>query len=452
MVGGAAALGEWEASLALALAAPLAVVVLHYPWAAVMVWIAAMPFLVVDDSASVSPGVWALHRLLIASTLAIVLLYRVLGLSRSRFRLGMPDLFVTAFIVLGVVNVILLSGNPSRMIAAFFDHLIVPMAIYWLVRLSDPGEAEMRRLFPIVVVVVVIQVAIGMMSWLAPGALPAAWLGRAGERTIGSLGTPGAYTVTLVFGGLLSIHAARGTRSPLIRWILVLIAVATVVGVALSLSRGSWLGAAVAFGGLLFVFPRTVIPAAAASLLVGAVLAFGPFSGTFAGVDQRIGDDATAESRLITNNAAVRMIATQPALGFGYGNFERYDEQFKERLGDIPVQPGSAHNVYLALGAENGAPALVLYLLPVGWLLIRSAQLWRYMPTGRWVNRALLVVLWLAIADQFIVSNFMDMLHSSTWGTGLWWICLGLVHVVIARASARRAHFHQLGTMSEVGS
>lgn len=442
VVGGAAALGEWEASIAIALALPLAVVVLHYPWAAVMVWVGVMPFLVVDDSAAVSPGVWAAHRLMVVATLIVVLTYRLLGLSRSRFRLSTVDAFVVAFLVLGFVNVILLSPNPSRMAAAFFDSLVVPVLLFWLIRLVDPREAELRRLVPVVVAVVAVQVAIGMLSWVAPEVLPGPWLGRAGERTIGSLGGPGPYTVTLVFGGLLALHAAMGSRLAWIRWLLVLVAVGALAGVALSLSRGSWLGAAIAFGGVIFVVPRMMAPAAVLSVLLGAVLALGPVAGAFSDIDERIGDESTAASRLVTNNAAIRMISAEPLMGFGYGNFERFDEQFKERIGDIPVQPGSAHHAYLALAAENGLPALVLFLLPALWLLIRTVQLWRFMPVGRWVNRNLVVVLWLALADQFIVSNFMDMLHSSTWGTGLWWMSLGLIHVAVSRAAANRRAFH----------
>lgn len=444
-VGGVAGIGQWEASVALALSVPLAIVVISYPWAAVMVWIGVMPFLVIDASASTSAGVWAAHRLMIGSTVLIVLTYRMLGLSRSRFRLSMVDVFVVAFIVLGIANALLLSGNPARMTAAFFDSLFVPIGLFWLIRLVDPGTAEIRRLVPVIVVVLIVEIAVGVLSWVAPGVLPAAWLGRAGERTIGTLGGPGPYTVTLVFGALLALHAGAGSRFAWVRWAMMLLAAAAMVGVLLSLSRGSWLGAGVAMAGLLFVFPRSLLPTLGVGAVVAVALALGPFSGQFGGLDERLGDADTAASRLITNNAAVRMIAAEPGLGFGYGNFERFDESFKERVGDIPVQPGSAHHAYLALAAENGIPALVLYLLPALWLLMRSVQLRRFMPTEQFLNPTLLVVLWLALLDQFIVSNFMDMLHSSAWGVGLWWICLGLIHVLVSRAAATKREYEQRG-------
>lgn len=437
-VGAAAGIGELEASVALALAIPLAIIVVTYPWSAVVVWFGVMPFLVVTDSASVSAGVWAVHRMLVPGAIVVLLTYRMLGLSRSRFRVSTVDVFVVCFLVLAYINIFALSNNPFRMSVALYDNLVVPIGVFWLVRLSDPGSAELRRLVPVILAIAVVQVGVGVLSWVAPGVLPGAWLGRAGERTIGTLGGPGPYSVTLVFGALVSVHAATATRLVWVRSILLLVAAAALVGVLLSLSRGSWLGAGAAVIGLFFLSPRLIFPTLAAGALAAVILAAGPLSGQFAILDDRLGDADTAASRLITNNAAVRMISMEPVLGFGYGNFERFDEAFKERVADIPVQPGSAHHAYLALAAENGIPALVLYLLPAGWLLMRTVQLRRWMPAEPLFNRNLVVILWLALLSQFLISNFMDMLHSSPWGVGLWWLCLGLIHVAVSRAAARR--------------
>jgi O-antigen ligase len=169
-----------------------------------------------------------------------------------------------------------------------------------------------------------------------------------------------------------------------------------------------------------------------------ALVAVGPMSQEVAFAVERLGDEQTAASRLLTNNAALQMIEERPLTGFGYGNFERYDEQFKVRIGDIAVQEGSAHHTYLALAAENGLPALVLYLFPAAWLLWLTASRWHRLTSVDPWNRTLLIVLWLAVIDQFVVMNFMDMLHSSPWGTGLWWLSLGLLHVVISRGSDDR--------------
>ena len=65
----------------------------------------------------------------------------------------------------------------------------------------------------------------------------------------------------------------------------------------------------------------------------------------------------------------------------------------------------------MALAAENGLPALILYFLPVFGLGYWSVTRWRHLPSDGPMNRALLAILWLALLDQFIVSNFTDMLH-----------------------------------------
>jgi hypothetical protein len=50
----------------------------------------------------------------------------------------------------------------------------------------------------------------------------------------------------------------------------------------------------------------------------------------------------------------------------------------------------------------------------------------------------LVVILWLALIDQFIVSNFLEMLHAYAWGTSLWWLTLGLIAAVLDQAAERQ--------------
>ena len=72
---------------------------------------------------------------------------------------------------------------------------------------------------------------------------------------------------------------------------------------------------------------------------------------------------------------AVRMIGARPITGFGYGNFERFDEGYKQRVGDVPLKTGgSAHNTYLNLAVELGIPAVVLYFSIPLWLLAQTIR------------------------------------------------------------------------------
>jgi putative inorganic carbon (hco3(-)) transporter len=443
VVGAVAATGRGDIALVLALAVPTVVVVLRYPWSAVLIWLAAMPFFIIGDG-SAGPDTWLLHRLLIPGALLVSLVYRMLGLSRSHFRLSVVDLAIAAFLLLAIANIQLLSPNPVRMSAAFYDRMIIPVCMYWLIRLTEPREPELRRLMLVAIWLIVIQAGVAVLSWLAPGVLPGAWLGRAGERAIGTVGGPGPYTVTLVVAAMLLIPRLVRERENTITRLVLLVAVAgAFMGVLISFSRGSWLGAVLVLAGITLMYRRIALQVFGAVVLLAVILGAGPMSEQVSFAIERLGVQETAESRLITNNAALRMIEERPAFGFGYGNFERYDESFKVRLGDIPVQPGSAHHTYLALAAENGLPALLLYLFPALWLLMLTLVRWKRLSSGP-IDRSLLVLLWLAIVHQFVVMNFMDMLHSSPWGTTLWWATLGLIHVLITRGS-REPEIRRIG-------
>jgi len=49
--------------------------------------------------------------------------------------------------------------------------------------------------------------------------------------------------------------------------------------------------------------------------------------------------------------------------------------------------------------AELGLIGLLLYLFPVMWWFIRTAQAWKYIPKeGLW-NRKLLAILWLLLSS-----------------------------------------------------
>ena len=143
---------------------------------------------------------------------------------------------------------------------------------------------------------------------------------------------------------------------------------------------------------------------------------------------------STVESRTITNVAAVRMIEDRPLFGFGFARFEDYDERYKSRVGDIPLETGgSAHNTYLNFAAEMGLPATALYFAPLVGLLWLSVTRRHLLPDTGIYSRRLVLFLWLALIDQFLVCNFMEMVQSNSWATGLWWLTLGLIAVAIDR-------------------
>jgi hypothetical protein len=433
VVGLLASQGHDRTTLVVALALPLVILLFRYPWTAVILFLAIQPLIVVGDGIP-GPENWIVGRLLIPVLLALALAYRMLGLSRSYFRLSVTDIAIAAFLLLAVANIQLLSGNSVRMTMAFYDHIVIPIGLYWLIRVIEPREGELRWLLWVMIGVVAMQFAVGALSWIAPSLLPHEWLGRGGERTVGTVRGPGPYSATLMVGAMLAVAFLETRRNDLSRIALFAVVLLAFVGVAISFSRGSWAGAALVMAGLFMLRPRLAVPLSA--VLVVLVAGLGIVSGAAATyVSTRLADDDTAESRLVTNDAAIRMIGARPLLGFGYGNFELYDESFKVRIGDMPAQEGSSHHTFLHLAAENGLPALALYLVPVAWLLFLTLRRWRQVTSRDPLNGPLLIAMWLALAHQFVVMNFMDMMDSSPWGTALWWLCLGVIQVVLTRGS-----------------
>ncbi|HXG40689.1 MAG TPA: O-antigen ligase family protein [Candidatus Limnocylindrales bacterium] len=437
VVGWLVGTGRTEVALGLGIAIPGAALVLRFPFLGIVAWVLLVPYFLGQQTAEVHPVRWLLHRIMPPALLFLVGLYHALGIRRARFRVTPADWALVAFVGLGVVNVLAFSVNPARMLVAFYDKVVVAIVVFWLIRALSPGPREIRWLVLAGLWTLLVQSAIGILSWVAPDLLPAQWLGRVGERTVGTFGGPAPYTITLVLFALLAVHEFHHVRGRALRTAIVLLAALAFLAVFLSLSRGSWLGAAVAVAGLAVVYPRFVGRLALAGAVVFGILAAGPLAEVVERAPARLEQQQQIAGRIVTNDAALRMIATRPLTGFGYGNFERFDEQFKRRIGDIPLEEGeggSAHNTYLALAAENGLPGLLLYLAPAGWLALATVRSWRRLPAGGLLGRGLVAVLWLSVVDQLLVTNFMDMLHAQPWGTTLYWLTLGLIAVVLENA------------------
>lgn len=428
------ATGRGGLALAIAIGLPTVALVLHYPFAGILIWLIAMPFAGLGASGpQASTILWICHRLAVPALLALVLSYHFLRLRRSPFRLGAIDAALALFLILGTANILLFTSQPTRQFVEFYDHLAVPIALFWLIRLLAPGPVDLRRLLPIAIAMIAFQTTVAALSWVAPSVLPSAWLGREGERAVGTFGGPGPYTIVLVLFALLLVFFASMARTDgRRRWLLAVVAVA-LGGVILSLSRGSWLGASAAFAGLVFLYPRMAAGVSAAAVVVVALIALGPLGPVLSRVGERVDYAETADARLVTNFAAIRMVADRPLFGFGFNNFELFDEGYKQAVGDIPLIPGgSNHNSYLGLAAELGLPAALAYGVPPAGLLLLTLR-YRGSLRSHPASRTLVVVLWLALLDQFLVSNFTDTIHSSAWATSLWWITLGLIAVELNR-------------------
>lgn len=432
-VAGLVALGLWYLAAVLLVAGPAFYLLNRYPLTALILWLVLDPILMVGDVGAGRRVYWLIHRALPVGTLLVLFLARLIGVRKLKFpKLGWPEAMMGGFIILTVLSVAYRSADPVTTYIYMYDHVVIPMSIYLLVRLLAPDEEDFRRFVPVLVFFVLSQSLFGILGWVAPGALPAGWINRE-ERATGTLRHPNVYATALLFAGLYLAHYGQTQRHRRgIRRLTSLLMFLTVVMAVVTLSRASWLAALVVVIGLLFVYPRLSqkLMLAGATLVLVAAMVGGVVGATQQILADRLSSEQstqTALSRLPVIVASLRMIEARPLIGWGYENFDVYDHAFTGSIQGVyvPDKDHASHNMFLTLGAEGGLIGLLLYLGPAIWWLAKSRSGLRNLPDEGFRSKKMVWMLWLALAAQITAYNFSN--NRVAFGLGVWWLTLGLI-------------------------
>lgn len=420
----------WQLAIAVVLVVPAIVLLGHYPFAAILIYVLVFPFFVRPPGGLTRIQAYVFHWAMIPITLGYVLLSQLLGIRKSRvpIRFGPADLAMVAYLGLAVSSILLSSSATGDKFRHFIDFLFAPFCLYWLVRLTAPTEQDLKRLLWVAFFTVIVQVAIGLLSWYVPQVLPSQWLNRAGTRTTGTLGQVSVYTSTLIFLSLLLFQQAMQVKSSKLRAVLLSVFALGLFAIFFSFERASWLAGALVLLGLAVVYPKATIRLMILLAVLALILGSSFLADELTYAIGRLTTERTADQRVILFNTGLRMVAAKPLFGWGYGNYDRYDDQFTERVGDIAVwYDTTSHNTYLSIAAELGLTGLLLYLFPVAYWLLLSIKTRRKLPQRGFLSRRLLIILWLVILAHFTVSSFMDMIRFHSFGTAMWWLTLGLI-------------------------
>jgi O-antigen ligase len=438
VIGRVVATGRWYVALGLVLILPAVAIFRRYRLAILAIWLLVAPFVVETNDASVRKLFWLVHRgLPLAAVLVIGLGYLLGSHRRTSFRFGWPELMMGGYLVATALSIFYTSDAPLATGYLFYDRVLIPMCLYFLIRLVEPKEYELRLLVPVAAFILITQSVIGAVSWIAPHALPVAWQGLEGARTTGSLVHPNVFGTTLLFCGLLSLHGAlsvpHGSGS---RWGLLTLFLLALVMAFITFSRATWLAAGLVVLGLLFVYPRALSRLGRVAIpLIALAAVTGIASGALKTADDRFmsaSSNESALSRLPVDVAAFRMFEAKPLIGWGYENFNRYDRQFQAVVGGYyPTKDHAAHNLYLTLLAEQGILGLLLFLGPALWWLVLTPSAMRNMPKRGFLRPQLLAILWLAFGSFFLVNQFSN--FRVTFGLGMWWVVLGLIGSLVDR-------------------
>lgn len=434
--------GLWYFAAILIFALPVLVVIHRHPFVSVMIWLLLAPFLLHSNTATERYVYWAIHRALPMLTLLMMALSAGLHINQRRTaRPGPAEAAMAGYVLISIASILWMNHQPVATFYLFYDRILVPMALYLIIRFAEPSERELRWLLAAAVFIVLSQGVIGILSQFAPGLIPSQWMENAGERTVGTLINAAIYTIALMFGGLVLAHAAQQREPVWLRRVYVLCFLLAMYGTFISFSRASWLGGMVVGLGLLLIYPRfilrlTIVLAPLVLLLAGVLLA-----DQLEWAEERLYSaeaENSATSRVPIMVGAYHMFLVKPVTGWGYNNFDLYDRSFYGRLLDVAGdnKDHASHNYFLTILAEQGLPGLLLYLGPMFYWLIITARRYSFLPANGLRSRKLVLMLWLVILFHVIVSNFINMIV--VYGLGIWWITLGLIGYLLESAGAPR--------------
>jgi len=337
-----------------------------------------------------------------------------------------------------------------------WSSILVPYCAYLLVMVASlhdaqflrPGIAEIYRwstpLFAFVLVLYVVRsrraalaipIAIGAgVLWQATSGViqsllelgPASFAAGGGlSRAYGSFGKPNTYAAYLElsaplllalagwgFGQIVEqlrayrktrLHgmvASRAERAGVIWWTgftlwMAVCALAGLVGIVLSFSRGAWLGTAAGLLAMLLVSARGLpIARVAVAGVVAVVLLTGGMRYAPEAVQERYEqlvsqvrlfdarqvivtpENFAAVERMAHWQTGIAMFQAEPLLGVGVGNFNGRFRDFQVHPG-FPTSAGHAHNYYIQAAAETGTLGLAVYLWLIGTALaiaLRAAR------------------------------------------------------------------------------
>ena len=423
-----------QAPIALALLAIIPGFVLfnRYPFGAVLLWLAIAQFIVEGEGGLERRVYWVIHRAMPLGVVVVMIVGSMLGTRKKLPRLGAAEFMIGGYIVASLLSVLYLSPTPEATFYHLFDRVIAPVGLYLVIRLAQIRENDLKRMLPVLWVIVAIQSFIGLVSWFAPGVLPNAWLGREGQRTIGSLGHPNVFGVTVLTCGALLFHAALTIPMSRGRRFLALSGFLGSLGMAFfTFGRANWLAGIVLLLGLFAMYPRQLLRIGVATIPVLVLaLASGLFATQVEQAQNRFLSDQSAESalsRLPVVYASLQMFEAKPLSGWGYSNFDLYDRQFQASIEGIvvPEKDHASHNLYLTIMAEQGTIGIVLYLGPAFVIGAGAFLRRRRLPPTGFVSQRLMGVLVLLLGVHFTVNNFANM--RIVYGLGLWWVTLALL-------------------------
>jgi O-antigen ligase len=410
---------------------PAAVLLIRVPFAAIMIWMVVMPWFPFK-------GIYKYvyftgHRFLIPLALGIILLSYILRLKKHKpVRLGLAELAMVAYGAMGIIS-IFVTGNHWKLTFTLWDRFLVSFMAYGLIRLLNSQERDLKRLIPLMLLLSLAECVIGLVSWFVPQALPSIWRsGLIGDRIFGTLRQPGAYASALMFFSVFLYHEAMNREKGFARTFLILAFSLGMVCLFFTFTRSVWTAGILFLLALLYLYPKPTASLIAVVVPLMVILLSGVLAREFAhAYEQYNSAEERAKARIVLANAGKKMFYARPILGWGFANYNRYDQKFMERVGDTnPTKKQkkgtTSHNTYLTILAEMGSVGFFFYFFPLIWWLGFTIKALPRLPREGFWSRRLLIVMWMSLGVQIVISQAIDM-RFFPYCLTLFWINLGFI-------------------------
>lgn len=130
------------------------------------------------------------------------------------------------------------------------------------------------------------------------------------------------------------------------------------------------------------------------------------------------GEDISTMERVYRWVAGFQMIKKEPLTGFGPGNFINFYEKhtvssFQTYVSDNPERSG-IHSYYFMTMVEQGLPGLLIFLLLIGFILIKGEQVYHQTKDPAQRRIVLMAILSAVVIDALLLIN--DMLETDKVG------------------------------------
>ena len=276
---------------------------------------------------------------------------------------------IGAFVLLSVLSCFF-STLPSRSLIQIKGFGTFLLVVFVAALLDDEGDV--RLVIDLWRTTALYLVLRGLVEWLA-GA------NNLGERVSGGLSVYMTYAgLLLVLVPLLGSRGLSGGRRGT-RLADVAVAAAGALAMALTLTRGAYVGLAI---GLLAVLlaarPRLAFAAPFAVALFFVLMPLAVRDRLMSATNSR---DVTMNDRVAMWKAGAAMIRERPLFGVGPGRVKALYPVYRVS-GWVEPRPGHLHNNVVMIAAETGIPSLLAYLWFVGAFFVAALRQVRGLARG----------------------------------------------------------------------